>query len=68
VQRLEQQIEHGEARQRELARALEDGETWNDRARAGELQRELDALAVRLVELSATWEREATLLQALDSA
>jgi ATP-binding cassette subfamily F protein 3 len=68
VQKLEQQIEQGEAKRAELTRELEQQATWNDRARAAQLQRELQAAAERLAELTATWEREATRLQALESA
>jgi ATP-binding cassette subfamily F protein 3 len=68
VQQLEQQIEQGEAAKAGLARELENGATWSDRARAAELQREFQAATDRLAELSATWEREATRLQTLESA
>ena len=63
VEQLERQIDALEQRNAAIATELELPETWGDGARSGELKRELDRNAARLVELTADWEVEAGRLE-----
>ncbi len=65
VQKLEQQIERLEAKQKEIAAALEDPATYGDSRRAKELQSEFATHAAQLANLTSEWEREGAEMERL---
>jgi ATP-binding cassette subfamily F protein 3 len=66
VHHLEKQIHQLEARQAEIIAELEKQETYDKPGRAQELNRELVHVQQELVRLNLEWEKQATLLAALE--
>ena len=67
VQKLEQQIERCEAKQKEIAAELEKPATYGDSRRAKELQTEFASQAAQLARLTAEWERDGAEMERLAS-